>query len=478
MSRSSITRRDFVRTTAAGAALAVAAPTIIPSSALGNDTVAAPSERITLGFIGIGKQASGHLGALTGRSDTQTLAVCDIHALRRRTAQETVEKKYADLERKGAKVDAYADFRELLARNDIQAVVIGTPDHWHTIPIIEACKAKKDIYCEKPLTLTIHEAQVAIQAVRKHDRVFQTGSQQRSSGPFAEVVAYIRAGRLGKIKEVKVGVGKTSKPCDLPTEPADPNVDFNVWLGQAPERGYNEILCRKSGHPNGNPKDPTDKGYPFNPGWRDYREFSGGYVTDWGAHHFDITQWALGMDGSGPDEIYPPPADETDGHGASFLYKSTPVGDDIKVTHVDKVWEGERNVVSKDGKTSERKKVSESNGILFIGEKGRIFVNRGYAVSEPEEILKEPLSPGDALPAKRPEHRENWLECIRTRQKPICDVAVGAGSVTVCHLVNLAYWHGRKLVWDPKTWEFPGDAEANGWRDRARRDPYQLPDIG
>ena len=363
-------------------------------------------------------------------------------------------------------MDKYGDFRELLGRKDIDAVVIGVPDHWHTIPLIEACKAKKDIYCEKPLTLTIHEAKTAIDAVRKHDRVFQTGSQQRSEGPFRNVVDYIRNGRLGKISEVHIGVGATSKPCDLPGQPEDTNVDFNVWLGQAPERAYNEVLCRKG----------LPSTYPFNPGWRDYREYSGGYVTDWGAHHFDITQWALGMDGSGPDEIRPPEK-QGDEYGAKFIYKKTPVGDDIVCTHVHEVYKGPRTIVSKDGKTTTRKDVTETNGILFIGDKGKIFVNREYAVSDPEGILAEPLSPGDKLQPKNTGHRGNWLDCIKTRQKPICDVAVGAGSVTVCHLVNLAYWHGKKLTWDPQSWEFPGDAEANGWRDRARRDPYQLPEI-
>ncbi|HET6248657.1 MAG TPA: Gfo/Idh/MocA family oxidoreductase [Tepidisphaeraceae bacterium] len=463
MSRRTLSRRDFVRNSAAGAALAVAAPTIIPSSALGNEAVAAPSERLTLGFIGIGKQASGHLSHLTGKAETQTLAVCDIHKLRREAARQTVEKKYVELERKGAKVDEYVDFRELLGRKDIDAVVIGVPDHWHTIPLIEACKAKKDIYCEKPLTLTIHEAKTAIEAVRKHDRVFQTGSQQRSEGPFRNVVDYIRNGRLGKIKEVHIGVGATSKPCDLKGEPADPNVDFSVWLGQAPLREYNEILCRK-GLPNS---------YPFNPGWRDYREYSGGYITDWGAHHFDITQWALGMDGSGPDQIFPPER-EGDQYGAKFIYKSTPVGDNVVCTHVHNVYTNPKPKVDKNGKPGNP---IETNGILFIGEKGKIFVNRAYSASEPESILAEPLSPGDKLQQKDKGHRENWLECIKTRQKPICDVAIGAGSVTVCHLVNLAYWHNKKLTWDPAKWEFPGDAEANGWRDRARRDPYQLPEI-
>lgn len=458
MSKRTLSRREFVKRTSA---LAVAAPTIISATALGNDAAAAPSERITLGFIGIGKQASGHLSALTGRKDTQTLAVCDIHKLRREAALGTVQRIYRDIERAGAKAcEAYVDFHELLDRGDIQAVVIGVPDHWHTIPLIEACKAKKDIYCEKPLTLTIHEAKLDIDAVHKHQRVFQTGSQQRSEGPFRDVCERIRNGRLGKIKEVFVGVGPTSKPCDLPGEPEDPNVDFDVWLGQAPKRPYNEILCRKS----------LPNKYPFNPGWRDYREYSGGYVTDWGAHHFDIVQWALGMDGSGPDQIFPP-ENKGDQYGASVIYSTTPVGDNVKVTHVHEVYKGP----NKQGR-----EVREDNGIRFVGEKGQIFVNRGYAISNPTEILKEPLGPSDQRlyhpPAHDP-HRTNWLNCVRSRGTTVCPVEVGAGSVTVCHLVNLAYWHGKKMVWDPKTWEFPGDAQANAWRDRPRRAKYQLPEI-
>ena len=443
--RTPLTRRDFIKS-AAGAAFALAggAPMIIPSSALGNANTAAPSERLTLGFIGIGKQSSGHLGALSGKKETQVLAVCDVYKKRLDHAKKTVDDLYKKIERKGSP-DAYGDFREVLARKDIDAVVIGTPDHWHTIPIIEACKAKKDIYCEKPLTLTIHEAKKAIEAVRKYDVVFQTGSQQRSEGPFRDVVDYIRNGRLGKIKEVHVGIGETSKPCDLPGMPVPEGLDWETWLGQAPKREWNEILCSAK---------LPDK-YPFNPGWRDYREFSGGHVTDWGAHHFDITQWALSMDKSGPVEIIPPEK-AGDVYGVQLIYRGSPAGDEIVVTH---------------------KKMD--NGIRFIGEKGEIFVDRGKKVSKPDSILKEPL--GDD--AKRlpviTRHRENWLECIKTRQRPIADVEIGARSVTVCHLANLAYWHGKRLNWDPQKWEFTGDyaAEANNWRDRERREKYQLPEV-
>lgn len=451
--RSSVTRRNFVKSTAA---LAVTAPTIISARALGNDKTPSAGNRLTLGFIGIGKQASGHLDYLSGKSDTEVLAVCDVHTGRRERARHSVEAKYKKLERPTNGIQEYKTYQDLLDRKDIDAVVIGVPDHWHTTIALNAAKAGKDIYCEKPLTLTIHEAKVIIDGVRKYDRVFQTGSQQRSSGPFHLAVNYIRDGKIGKIKEVWVGVGKTSKPCDLPTEETPEGIDFDQWLGQAPERGYNDVLCRRE----------TDPGkYPFNPGWRDYREYSGGYVTDWGAHHFDITQWALDMDHSGPVEVLPPKED--DGYGAQLIYRGSPVGDEILVTHKNVVYEGE----GVDPKTKEKKQLKETNGILFIGTEGKIFVNRSMIISEPESILEGHKELAQV------EHRQNWLDCIKTRQKPICDVEIGARSVTVCHLVNLAYWHGRKLKWDPQTWEFPGDAEANEWRDRKRREKYQLPEV-
>ena len=467
MKRNSVTRRDFVK----GSALAVAAPTIISARALGNQNTAAPSNRLTLGFIGIGKQASGHLDALAGKPDTEVLAVCDVHAGRRERARKVVEDKYKKLERGSSSVKEYKTYQELLDRKDIDAVVIGTPDHWHTIIALNAAKAGKDIYCEKPLTLTIHEAKTIIDGIRKYDRVFQTGSQQRSQGPaggdgFRLACEYIRNGRIGKVTEVHVGIGTTSKPCDLPAEPTPDGIDFDQWLGQAPERPYNDVLCRKESEPNK---------YPFNPGWRDYREFSGGYITDWGAHHFDITQWALDMDHSGPVEILPPGSDAKEGYGAQFIYRGSPVGDDIKVTHVPVVWEGE----VLDPKTQQKKRMKESNGILFIGTNGRLFVNRSILSTDPEAILKEPIKDNEIhlFTTPKGDHRQNWLDCIKTRQKPICDVEIGARSVTVCHLVNLAYWHNKKLTWDPQKWEFPGDAEANEWRDRPRREKYQLPQV-
>ena len=428
--QSKITRRGFVK----GAALAVvAAPTIVPCSVLGGQQQQAPSERITLGFIGVGKMNGYHLSHFLGDPEVRVLAVCDVDTTRREHAKKTVDDRHASDEAyKGC--DAYNDFHELLARNDIDAVVIATPDHWHTHPIVEAAKAKKDIYCEKPLTLTIAEAKVAIDAVRKHDVVFQTGSQQRSGREFRYACELVRNGRIGKIVRVNAAVGGPSRWCDLPEEEMEPGLDWNLWLGQAPMRPYNSILSPRGVH-------------DHFPAWRNYREYSGGGMTDWGAHHFDIAQWGLGMDESGPVEIIPP-EDENAQSGVKYLYENG-----VELIH------------------------GGPGGVNFVGTEGEIFVDRGKLASKPEEIIKEPIRDDEIHLYQSPGHQRDWLNCVRSRKRPICDVEIGARSVTVCHLGNLAYWNRRKLRWDPKNWEFPGDAEANTWRDRQRRDPWQLPTV-
>ncbi|HEX8916745.1 MAG TPA: Gfo/Idh/MocA family oxidoreductase [Humisphaera sp.] len=456
-------RRDVLKQAATLTAAAAVAgfPTIIPSSALGDETKAAPSNRLNLGFIGVGKMASGHLGFFRGRGDIQVVAICDVDKTRRETFVSETNKKYAELERKDVKPTVgIVDYNELLARKDIDAVVIGTPDHWHTAVLVAAANAKKHIYCEKPLTLTIAEAKLCIEAVQKNGVTMQTGSQQRSEGPFRDVVDYIRNGRLGKIKEVYVALGGThSIPCDLPEEKPAAEIEWDRWLGPAPQRGYAKRLGHAGEMPNT---------YPFNPGWREFKEFSGGFVTDWGAHHIDITQWALSKDGDGPSEILPPEKAD-DQYGARLIYRGSPAGDEIVVHHVQTIMDApdEKNP----GKT-----VKQGNGILFVGEKGKIFVNRGQKVSDPAEILKTPLTDSDKKLPNTGQHRVNWLDCIKSKQLPVANVVVGAGSVTACHLVNLAYWHRQKMKWDAKAWKFADEAQ-NAWLTRERRGSYQLPTI-
>jgi hypothetical protein len=244
--RIDLTRRQFLQGTAAAA---VAAPLIVPSSALGDEKKKPASERLTLGFIGMGTQNGYHLGWFLDQKDCQVVAVCDVDTTRREHAKKRVEARYGK-ERKGSYKGcaAYNDLRELIDRKDIDGVVIATPDHWHAIPVLLACRAKKDIYCEKPLTLTIHEAKALIDAVRKYNVVFQTGSQQRSSAEFRLVCELVRSGRIGKVKEVYVNVGGPSKWCDLPGEKMEPGLDWDRWLGPAPKRPYNHILSPRGVH--------------------------------------------------------------------------------------------------------------------------------------------------------------------------------------------------------------------------------------
>jgi predicted dehydrogenase len=412
-------------------------PAIIPARALGRDDRAAPSERITVGFIGCGKMANDyHLSELLRFPDVQALAVCEVDKNRREHARRRVEDAYEGKSDSNRACDAYADFRELLARKDIDAVCIATPEHWHAIPAIEAMKAGKDVYCEKPLTLTLAEGRRCIDAARKYDRVFQTGSQQRSDvfGKFREAAEIIRSGRLGKIETVTVGVGGPSKWCDLPGEEMEPGLDWDLWLGPAPMRPYNAILSPRGVH----------KHFPA---WRDYREYAGGGHADMGAHHYDIAQWCLDMDSSGPVEITPP-EDPKATHGVKYRYANG-----VVMTH------------------------GGPGGCVFRGTEGTLHIDRNVLTSDPEEIVKEPLGEKDVHLYKSPGHHRDWLDCIRSRKRPVADVEIGARSVAVVILGNLAYWNHRALKWDPEKWQFADDAEANRWLDRDRRDPWALPTI-
>jgi predicted dehydrogenase len=437
---SRLSRRNFLR---GAATTALGLPALLPSFAPADEKKAPANDRVGIAFIGVGTQNRGHLNYFLGQKDVQVLAVCDVDTSRRDNAKSIVEKKYAEPLKTGQYkgCSAYVDFREILGRKDIDAVVIATPDHWHAIPAIEACQAGKDVYCEKPLSLTIREAQAMMEAARKHKRVFQTGSQQRSENSFRVACELVRSGRIGKVKSVFVNVGGPSKPCDLPEEKAEPGLDWDRWLGPAPLRPYNSVLSPRGVH-------------NHFPNWRNYREYSGGMMTDWGAHHFDIAQWGLGMDESGPVEIIPPENAKAQ-TGVRYVYSNG-----VDVIHGDEYEPG--------------KKV---NGVAFIGTDGKIFVNRGFLASDPADIIKQPLGEKDVHLFKSPGHQRNWLDCLRSRQRPLCDVEIGARSVTVCHLGNLAYWNHRKLRWDASRWQFVDDADADKWLDRARRDPWQLPKV-
>lgn len=422
-----VSRRAFVKATAT---LGLSAPFILPSSVWSAETK--PSNRITMGFIGVGTQGRGLLDGFLGNKETQVLAICDVDTTRREHSKKTVDDRYSkqtDSEYKGC--TEYQDFRELIARKDIDAVCIATPDHWHAFVAVSAANAGKDIYCEKPLSLTIHEARAMVTAARKNSRVFQTGSMQRSSSEFHKACELVRNGRIGKVQQVLVDVGGPSVWCDLPEEQAEPGLDWNTWLGPAPTRPYNSVLSPRGVH----------KHFP---NWRNYREYSGGMMTDWGAHHFDIAQWGLGMDESGPVDIIPP-EDPKATKGLKYIYANG-----VEVIHGD------------------------GGGVNFIGSEGKIFVNRGKFKADPESIAQEPIPDNGIHLYKSTNHLQDFLSCVRSRKRPICDVEIGCRSVTVCHLGNLAYWNHRRLLWDPANERFIGDDEANMWLDRQKRGAWKV----
>ena len=429
-SRRSVSRRRFLQTTAAAA---LVGPTIITTSLRAGANRSA-NDRVQLAFIGVGTMGRGHVRRFLGQGDVQVVAVCDVVAERRDDARRIVEEHYAkqtgQAEYKGCAV--FNDFRELLARPDIDAVVIATPDHWHANPCVLAAKAKKDIYCEKPLTHTIAQGRKIIAAVRENKIVFQTGSQQRSEfgGKFRQAAELVRNGRIGKVQTVHVGVSDPAIACDLTEQPVPEGTDWNLWLGPAALRPYNEELCPKGIH----------KHFPA---WRRYREFGGGGLADMGAHHFDIAQWALDMDATGPVKIEPPAGDATT--GLKFTYSNG-----IEMFH------------------------GGPSGCTFAGTDGKLYVDRGKIESTPAEILTTPFGDKDVRLYLSTDHARNWLDCLRTRQDPICPAEIGSRSASICHLGNIGYWLRRPLTWNPAQEHFVGDDEANKLLDYTMREPWML----
>lgn len=419
------TRRQFLQ----HAAALSAAPLVLTTTTR-RAHAAPPSNRLTVGLIGVGNMGSGHLNGFLGDDALQLVAICDVDRTKRDAACQKVDEHYGNHTRSGrhAGCASIHEYEELLARPDIDAVLIATPDHWHAAIAIAACRAGKDVYCEKPLSLTVREAQAMTAAARRYATVFQTGSQQRSSAEFRHAVELVRNGYIGDVREVRVGIGEPSRYKYLPEQPIPAGFDWDRWLGPTPWYPYNAERC--SGNYSG--------------GWRYVRDTSGGMMTDWGAHHFDIGQWGLDRDGSGPVEVVPPMSSD----------------------------DGLLHYIYADGVQMIRD--PSANGVRFIGSDGVVEVNRGYLRTEPASLKDHRITPREQRVYRSDDHRQNWLECIRTRQRPICDVAVGASSVTVCHLGNIAWWLGRPIRWNPDTHEIINDGEAAAMLDRPRRAPYRL----
>jgi len=425
-----VARRELLQATTAAV---LAAPTVITSSARGEPKTAA-TERVALGFVGMGVRSRSLLRHMLGFPEFQVVAISEVVRQRRDHGRQYVQRYYARSKTSGSYKGCHAlnDFREVVGRDDVDAVVIGTPDHWHAIQAVTAAGAGKDIYCEKPMTLAIAQGRKMVRAVRENKVVFQTGSQQRSEygGRFRLAVELVRNGRIGRVKKVHVGVGGPPIPCDLPEEPTPEGTDWEMWNGPAPKRGYNEILCPKGVH------------HHF-PAFRRYREYAGGALADMGAHHFDIVQWALDMDHGGPVKIEPP--EDGAKNGLKLTYASG-----ITVLH------------------------GGPGGCTFEGTAGTIYVDRRRIKSDPASIIQQPIGPDGVRVHRADGHCRNWLDCIRSRKLPICDVEIGHRSATVCHLANIGYQLGRTLQWDPGREQLTDDDEANKLLDRELRAPWKL----
>ena len=444
-------RRDFIKTGASAAAIA-SIPTIIPASALGRAGRPAPSERITMGVIGTGNQGINNMRRFLDDARVQVVAVCDVNEespgywnggiAGRKPAQHLVNWHYANDTESGSYqgCDAYEDFRDVIARNDVDTIMHALPDHWHAIPTIMAAKAGKDIYGEKPLSLTVAGGRAMSDAVMNNNRIFQTGSQQRSDFRFRRACELVRNGRIGELKQVKCGLpggtpdlgksGQRKSP-----EPVPAGFNYDMWLGPAPEAPYSPARC----HVN----------------FRWILDYSGGQVTDWGGHHPDIAQWGMDTEDSGPTEIRRARgifSQDAPWNTAVEYYFECHYANGLVLTVSDK----------------------ERRGVTFEGTDGWIWVTRGnWEASEPA-MLESEIGPDEILLYESTNHFRNFVDCVLTREQPVAPIETAHRSITIGHLGNIAMLLDRDLKWDPVNEQIVGDEEANAMLSRPMRGGWTL----
>ena len=437
-----LSRRYFLQKGFAASA-ACAVPFIVPSSVFGQ---ASPGNRITVGAIGVGRQCfEADLPEILGFRDVQVVAVCDVDNKRLENARRLVDRAYAAKsnagEFKGCAV--YSDFRGLLARRDMDAVLVCPPDHWHAIVAIAAAKAGKDIFVQKPLTYTIEEGRVLSDTVRRFGRVLQVGSQQRSDAKFRFACELVRNGRIGKLNTIKIGLPQDQPTTPQPAQPVPQGLDYDTWLGPAPWSAYTVERV----HPQGDYS---------RPGWMQVSDYCLGMITNWGAHHIDIAQWAMGTELTGPVEV--------EGRANVFGDGLRDVYDRFSVEYT--YANGVRMVVTDD----------ESNkvGLTFEGTQGWVFVTRGFIDANPKDLLNSIIGPDEIHLYKINNHKADFIECIKSRGQTIAPVEVAHRSCTACILGYIAMRLGRKLKWDPQAERFVNDEQANRMLSRPMRSPWHL----
>ncbi len=453
--KTTITRRRFLGTTAAaGATFAI--PTLIPSRLLGAD---APSNRVRVGQIGCGRIATGHdMPGVMKSGLADYVAVCDLDSKRADGGKVTVEKNYATRQIAAPDVAVYGDYHELLARSDIDAVVVSLPDHQHAQVALSAIRARKDVYLQKPFTMTHAEGVLLRGAVAASGQILQVGSQQRSWGPneqFRKGCEFVRSGRVGQLRKVEVGLPIDPTALDHPEEPVPPNLDYDMWLGPTPEVYYTEQRV----HP--------QKSVGSRPGWLRNESYSLGMITGWGAHHFDTAHWGMNLERSGPTKV----------EGAG-VFPTNKIWNVHGAYHVELVYPGDIHLTVSD---------KLPNGIRFIGDEGWIFVARDEQVvsaSDPTQS-KGSLKPLDASDPKlldpngvtvqlphSLEHHKNWLECVQSRKAPLAPADIAHRSNAACIVSWIAMKLARPLTWDPQQERFVNDDQANSMLSRPERAPF------
>lgn len=433
------TRRDFLKSAASAALVAgVASPTLIPRSALADGTRPGANDRIGVAGIGVGRRGSEIFASAARNPKAQAICVADVWLPR----AENIAKKH--------KCDAaYQDYRRVLDRKDVDAVLTATPEHWRGLVCINACLAGKHVYGEKPITLTISEGALMEKAARKNNVVFQTGSQQRSQRQNYVGCEFIRNGGLGQIKEVIAANYESPWLCDLPAQPIPDGLDWETWCGPTPVVPYNIDLFT-----------PRAK-----PGWLSFRPYSGGEMTGWGTHGFDQIQCALGTDLTTPTEIIVEEGAEKLIPPVYSKAEDAKRGNEI-CSKPRLAYKYANGIIVRLGNANR-------GGGIFIGEKGKMEIFRGNLKSNPPEIAEELLK----SERRDQDHVDNWLSCILTGERPISDIAIGRRSAAICHLLNIARYLGRSLKWDPDKEIFIGDDEANTYLSREPRKGYELPTV-
>ncbi len=416
-----VTRRTFLK----AAVATVAAPYIIPGRALGLDGATAPSNRITLACIGVNGMGTADMNCFLGLGDVQVVAVCDVETAHRERARKAVDEHYAAEKASGTYkgCDVYNDFREVVSRADIDAVCIGTPDHWHVPISVAAAKAGKDVYCEKPLSRCIGEGRQLCDTIKRYGRVFQTGTQLRSTRNVRYACELVRNGRIGKVHTIRTFVPAGSAIAPQPEMPVPPGFDYNLWLGPAPWAPYTEKRCH------------------FN--FRYISDYAGGVMTDLGAHDNDIAQWGNDTERTGPVEIEGVGEFPKDG-----LYDTV-----MKLKVHYRYANGVEVICSSDPNP-------QGVGVRFEGTDGWIYVRGSMDASDPA-ILKSEIGPSEVHLYDSNNHQRNFIDCMRSRKETIASAEIGQRSSTICHLGNIAMKLGRKLRWNPETEQFIDDPEAN-----------------